>query len=218
MRLFNILFPLTTLACLVLASPIEERGTGLTAVESAVTVPNFQKVDAEVNAGGTVAHIEGGNEGGNAATIAPGVSKRSDYNGLDERSTRSGTLILCTGYGCGGSCYGYSLPVRSNVCYGSIAYNSVYVRASTGLAYGVYVGRNCYGPFWCYTVFRARHLIAIPDRRPCPICEHLLQHLPPWEHFLHHLKKVSIELAIFVLLRANAYIVLSQKLCGTNSS
>lgn len=153
MHLSNILFPLTILAGLVLASPIEQRSTGLTAVKSTV-VPKFEAVSGQVRP--TVAvHVKAG-----GATVAnPNVSKRSDYNELEERATPFGTLIVCTGFGCSGRCFGYRLPVQRFTCFGTVTYNSVYASASDSLTYGVFVGTNCNGMLRCYARFPSILLI-----------------------------------------------------------
>jgi hypothetical protein len=148
MHFSSIIFPVAILAGLVLASPIEERGTGLSTVESAVE-PKFETAEAEIHPSAT-AQIEGSD----ATSAKPGTSKRSEHNELADRSTSYGTLILCTGRGCSGACYGYSLPVKPYTCYGSITYNSLYVRASSGLTYGVFVGPDCRGLFKIHPVFR----------------------------------------------------------------
>ena len=141
MRFSTILFPLAVLASLVLASPLEERATKVTAVASAAK-PKGEAGTANVRPG-TAVHAEG-----TGATVAkPGKSKRSEYNELDGRATPYATLYVCTGYGCSGSCYWYSLPVAPWVCHWTIWYNSLYVAASDGLTYGVFVGTNCYGLF-----------------------------------------------------------------------
>ena len=115
MRFSTFIFPLTILAGLVLASPLEERGTKVTEVASA-SEPKYGPVSSNRTQSSEGVHVEGGK----GVTVAkPGKSKRSDYNQLDGRSTPYGVLVVCTGYGCGGDCYGYSLPVNPYICYGS---------------------------------------------------------------------------------------------------
>jgi len=139
MRFSTFIFPLTILAGLVLASPLEERGTRVTEVASA-SEPKFEASSFKSNPVSKGVHVEGGK---GVTAEKPGKSKRSDYNQLDGRSTPYATLIVCTNYGCGGDCYGYSLPVSAYVCYGVHWYNSFWIRADDGLTYGVYVGNNC---------------------------------------------------------------------------
>jgi len=141
MRFSTLIFPLVMLASLVLASPLEGRGTKVSEVASA-SEPKYEAVSVTPNPASEGAHVKGGN---GVTVVKPGKSKRSDYNELDGRSTPYGTLVVCTGYGCSGSCYGYSLPVSPYVCYWVNWYNSFYISAYTGLTYGVYVGNNCGG-------------------------------------------------------------------------
>jgi len=141
MRFSTFIFPLTILAALVLASPLEERGTKVSEVPS-VPKPKYEPVSVKPNPASEGAHVEGGK---GVTVPKPQKSKRSDYNELDGRSTPYGTLVVCTGYGCGGYCYGYSLPVRAYFCYWVQWYNSLYVWAPSGLTYGVFVGHSCGG-------------------------------------------------------------------------
>ena len=107
MRFSTILFPLAVLASLVLASPVEERATKLTAVASAAKPKGEAGAVAKPRPGAAV-HAEG-----TGATVAkPGTSKRSDYNELDRRGTDYGTFYLCTGYGCAGYFNAYQSPCR----------------------------------------------------------------------------------------------------------
>jgi hypothetical protein len=141
MQLTSILVPLVMLASLVAASPLEARGTRVTAVDAGK--PEFSPADATPKAS-VAAHIEG-------EQSTTGVSKRTDFNALDERS--GAVLIVCTSYGCGGSCYGYSLDIPPWTCYGTYWFNSVYVsNGGAGLPYGVYVGSNCRGSHSSYNV------------------------------------------------------------------
>src|ERR1700733_3958176 len=158
MRFSTILFPLAILASFVVASPIteeprspvpvegdnfiEKRGdhAKITAVHSAAA-PKYEAVHVIPNPGVKDNHVEGT---GVTAKLPPGKSKRSDYNELDGRATPYATLVVCTGYGCRGSCYGYYLPVSPYWCYWVHWYNSLYVRASDGLTYGVFVGDYCW--------------------------------------------------------------------------
>ena len=142
MRFSTILVPFAALASLVLASPLEERATKLTAVASAPQPKGGVDAVAKPRPGGAV-HAEG-----TGATLAkPGRSKRSDYNELDRRKTDYGTFYIYAGYGCTGYWNGISLPVTHCFCYWTFWYNSVYVAAGDGLNYGVYVAANCYGIF-----------------------------------------------------------------------
>jgi len=141
MHFSTFIFPLTILAGLVLASPLEERGTKVSEVALA-SEPKFGAVNPESSPASEGVHVEGGK---GVTVEKPGKSKRSDYNELDGRSTPYGTLYVYTGYGCSGYYYGYSLPVRPYVCYWVHAFNSFYIRANSGLTYGVYVGHNCGG-------------------------------------------------------------------------
>ena len=160
MRFSAILFPLTILTGLILASPVEERSTGLSAVASAVK-PKFANANGQVRPS-VAAHVEGGNAS-NVTVTDPGVSKRADYNELTGRATPYATLVVCTGYGCSGNCYGYYLPVRPWTCYATgVTFYSLYVWATDGLTYGVYVGPNCYG-LSRHAAFRGSHL---SDRIP----------------------------------------------------
>jgi hypothetical protein len=147
---FSSLFSLTVLAGLVLASPIEERGTGISPVESAVE-PQFEVATAQIHST-AAAHIEGGSSTG----VKPGVSKRSEYNELEGRGATY--FIACTGLGCTGTCYAYTLPVTPYVCYSTITYASAFVSASGGLSYGVYAALNCNGSFGFYSAFRTYYL------------------------------------------------------------
>ena len=142
MRFSTILFPLAVLASLVLASPVEERATKLTAVASAAKPKGEADAVAKPRPGGAV-HAEG-----TGATLAkPGTSKRSDYNELDRRGTDYGTFYVYAGYGCTGYFNAFNLPVDHCVCYWTFSYNSVYIatKNGVGLNYGVFVGTNCYG-------------------------------------------------------------------------
>jgi len=167
MRFSTILFPLAILASLVVASPIadeprspfpeggdnfiEERGdpAKLTAVHSAAA-PKYEAVHVRPNPAAEGKHVEG-----TGVTVKPGKSKRSDYNELDGRVTPYATFVVCTGYGCGGYCYGYYLPVHPYTCYWVHWYNSLYVRASDGLTYGVFVGNYCRGMLFLFPPFDA---------------------------------------------------------------
>jgi hypothetical protein len=141
MRFSTILFPLAVLASLVLASPVEERATKLTAVASAAKPKGEAGVAAKPRPGAAV-HAQG-----TGATVAkPGTSKRSDYNEFDGRHT-SDTLVVFTDYGCSGDYAAYSLPVTPCYCDWTIWYKSLYVEADNGLGYGVFVGPDCDGLF-----------------------------------------------------------------------
>lgn len=134
MQLIRILAPLAMLASFITASPLEARGTHLTAVDA--EKPESSPADGALRAS-VAAHIEG-------EESTTGKSKRTDFNALGERA--GATLILCTNYNCGGPCYSYSLYVTAWQCYGTYWYNSVYVsNGYVGLPYGVYVGPNCNG-------------------------------------------------------------------------
>ncbi|KAF8311747.1 hypothetical protein DL93DRAFT_2168853 [Clavulina sp. PMI_390] len=139
MHFFSLALPLAFLATAVFGSPLEARGTGVEAVSSVKAAPAFTSI-------ATIAHPEPGlhTADSTGVTAAAGVSKRNDFVELEKRTTIYGTLIVCTGTGCGGSCYGYSLPPGgAYVCYATVTGYSVYVSASTGLSYGVFVGPNC---------------------------------------------------------------------------
>ena len=141
MRFSTFIFPLTILAGLVLAAPLEERGTKLTEVAGAPG-PEHGAVDGKASPASEGVHVEGGK----GVTVGkPGSSKRSDYNELDGRSTPYATFYVFTGYGCRGYYYGYYLPVRPYVCYWVHSFNSFYIAASDGLTYGVFVGHYCRG-------------------------------------------------------------------------
>ena len=146
MRFSTIIFPLAVLAGLVLASPSGERATSanVTPVDGDVK-PTFAPAVGKVR---PAAAVHAQSEG--VTGPKPGVSKRSDYNELDGRATQYAVLVLCSGYSCTGSCYGYYLPVNAWTCYGAVTYNSLYVWAVDGLTYGVYVGTNCNGQFRSY--------------------------------------------------------------------
>ena len=137
----KLILPFTILAGLVLASPLEERGTKVSEVASA-SKPKYEVVPVKPNPASDGTPVKGG---GGVTVVKPGKSKRSDHNELDGRSTPYATFVACTGYGCSGYCYGYSLPVRAYVCYWVHWYNSFYIWASDGLTYGVYVGNTCRG-------------------------------------------------------------------------
>jgi len=141
MRFSTIVFPLTILASLVLASPLGERATStnVTSVDGDVK-PQFGPAVAKVRPAAAV-HAQSEGVTGRKA----GVSKRSDYNELDGRAVQFAVLILCSDYNCNGSCSGYHLPVNPWTCYWGVTYNSLYVWAVDGLTYGVFVGTNCYG-------------------------------------------------------------------------
>jgi len=141
MRFSTILFPLAVLASLVLASPIEERATKLTAVASAA------KPKGEAGAAKPRPEAAVHAEGTGATAAKPGTSKRSDSNELDRRLTDYGFFYVCTEYDCGGYCEWYYLPVDHCVCYWTIWYNSLYIAADDGLNYGVFVGTDCWGLF-----------------------------------------------------------------------
>jgi len=152
MRFSTIIFPLTILAGLVLATPLNERATSVASVGGDVK-PQFGPAVGKVRPAAAV-HAEG--EGVTGRKV--GVSKRSDHNELDGRTTQYAVLVLCSGYSCTGSCYGYHLPLNAWTCYGGITYNSLYVWAVDGLTYGVFVGTNCNGvlvPYvdTCYNIF-----------------------------------------------------------------
>jgi len=101
MRFSTILFPLA-----VLASPVEERATKLTAVASAAKPKGEAGAAAKARPGAAV-HAEG-----TGATLAkPGTSKRSGYSELDGRGTGYATLYLFANYDCEGDFEAYSLPV-----------------------------------------------------------------------------------------------------------
>lgn len=135
-----ILFPMAVLSSAVLGSPLEERGTSATAVGSLAAAPEYKALEAFTHPSPAVRVSDAVGSTG----AAPGVSKRSDNNELMKRTTPYGTLILCTGTGCSGSCYGYSLPPPSTyTCYSTVAFKSAHISASTGLSYGVFVGLNC---------------------------------------------------------------------------
>lgn len=145
MHFSSLLFPLALLASFVVASPLEQRGTRVTAVDTDAA-PEFQVAEASVHPSSNVQFDDD-------ATGVTGVSKRSDYNELTRRSTDYGTLIVCSGSGCSGSCTGYDLPPPSyGVCYRAVSFNSAYVEANDGLTYGVYVGPNCNGTFTCQVI------------------------------------------------------------------
>lgn len=154
MRFSAIFFSIVALGGLVLASPVEERGPGLGAVES-VHEPKFEAAKAQIHPS-AAAHIFG-NDG--ATGGKPASSRRSEHNELEDRTTSYATLILCTGRGCSGRCSGYYLPVNPYTCYGSITYNSLYVSATSGLTYGVFVGSNCYGSLRPHLLFRGFSLV-----------------------------------------------------------
>ena len=146
MRFSTFIFPLTILAGVVLASPLEERGTSVTEV-AAFVPPKHEAVSPKSNPSPKGVHVEGGK----GVTVAkPSKSKRSEYNQLDGRSTDYGTFIVYTGSGCGGDYYEYDLPVDFNTCYGVHWYNSFYISASDSLTYGVYVGHDCGGVLWSH--------------------------------------------------------------------
>jgi len=78
--------------------------------------------------------------------VTKGVSKREDYNPLDERAPV--LFIVCTGSRCNGRCYSTNLGALAfNRCYSAPAYNSFWIKSRTGLNYGVYVGSGCRGVF-----------------------------------------------------------------------
>ena len=141
MRFSTFIFPLTVLAGLVLASPLEERGTRLTEVASA-SGPKYGTVSFKSKPSPEGVHVQGGK----GATVEnPGKSKRSDYNQLDGRKTPYGVLTVCTSSDCGGDCYDNTLPVDPNICHRVHSFNSFVISASEGLTYGVYVGVDCAG-------------------------------------------------------------------------
>lgn len=139
MRFSVIFFPLALLASLTLATPIEERDVS-TAVEVNAPEPKFDTGDAHL-VPGTSANVEGGGGGGKTEVKQP-VSKRSDYNELDGRSTVY--FVACTYRGCGG-CTAYYLSRPG--CYSTKTYLSAYVISDGGLPYGVYASLNCRGLF-----------------------------------------------------------------------
>ncbi|KAF8311746.1 hypothetical protein DL93DRAFT_2082945 [Clavulina sp. PMI_390] len=138
---FSLIFVFfAALATTAVGSPLEARGTELEAVSTVKTTPKFTSIVG-------IEHPEPAVHTSNSTgvTTDAGVSKRNDFSELEKRSTLYGTLIVCTGKGCRGSCYGYRLPPRSAyVCYATVAGYSVYVSASAGLRYGVFVGPNCH--------------------------------------------------------------------------
>ena len=134
---FSIFLPLTVLAGLVLASPIEERGTGISPVEFGGK-PKFEVATARIYPSTTTCI-----GGGGSTAVNPGVSKHSKYNELDGRSPTY--FVACTGPGCTSPCYAYTLPIMPGVCYSTIVYASTFVLASGSLTYGVYAARNCTG-------------------------------------------------------------------------
>ena len=155
------LLPLALLASFVAATPLETRGTRVTAVKAGK--PEFSPANSTPKDSVTpqVASAKG-------ATV---VSKRSDVNVLSDRS--STTLIVCTDSNCGGYCLGYSLDIPHGQCYETdYYYNSVYVsNGGVGLPYGVYVGTDCYGSssLYIYSFCLVPNIFPCVFRLPCSL-------------------------------------------------
>lgn len=142
MRPSTILLPfIATLATLVAATPVPEaaelglvRVAGFTGnVESIVEGPAFNANEGD------------GELQGNGGKTT-GVSKREDYNPLEERG--SVLLYLCSDTRCGRCTTKNLSAAKFNVCYSASPFNSVGVAASGGLGYGAYVGVTCRGMFF----------------------------------------------------------------------
>jgi hypothetical protein len=148
MQLISILAPLVMLASFVAASPLEARGTHVTAVDAGK--PESSPANATLKAS-VAAHIEG-------SPITAAVSKRTDFNALDKRYNP--IIIVCENYNCGGPCFDYSLIVWAWQCYSTTWFNSVYLwNGGAGLPFGVWVGPNCNGSHSCH-LFLGRYLIS----------------------------------------------------------
>lgn len=125
MHVLDVFAVLTLLAVFVMGSPLEVRGTSLTASAK----PKFKV--------GTLSPHPIG-------TVNPGVSKREDYNELVRRSSTLGLFIACDAADCSGNCYSYDLPLPAPLtCYTTVTYASVNIAANSMLPYEVYAGPNC---------------------------------------------------------------------------
>lgn len=210
MRFSAILFPVALLASFVAASPVvEERGISLTSVGDK-SVESW--TPAEPHAHASSAAIASGDQKGGYTGAAP-ISKRSDYNALAERANT--LLILCTGYGCGGSCYGYGLPTTPYQCYGTVAYNSLYVsNGGVGLPYGVYVGTNCNSESSPGIGLEFGGLLAELNIIRCPrsLRQYLLQHPPNRELVLHQLRRLVRQLLLSRAI-SNKNLAFSMRVC-----
>lgn len=143
MHFSKLLFSLALSAGLAVAGPVADASTPAITVVNGVKTPEFTEVEshAQPSPAGAEGVVVIGSEG-----ETNGVSKREEYNPLDERAAP--LLILCSGARCNGKCYATNLnSVAFNRCYSAHAYNSVWVKSKTGLHYGVYVGSGCRGMF-----------------------------------------------------------------------
>ena len=189
-----ILCSLALSAGLTVAGPVSETSTPSLTSVGVAKVPEFKSVerlqppspaaDGSKAPEVTIVGIEGETKG---------ISKREEYNPLEERGPA--TLILCTGTSCNGRCFGVDLnSIRFNRCYATSTYYSLYVSSRTGLNYGVYVGRGCRGKlfyeFYSYTFCLNLNLIhdfSSYSRCPCSLREDLLQDYALWQHYLQAL-------------------------------
>jgi hypothetical protein len=140
MRFSAIIASIALFASIVVATPVE-RSAALEAVPGVGHPANIIHAAGAVHPTANAhADVAGGETGGL-------VSKRSDYNELEGRSTIY--LLLCTASNCAGYCYEYSLYIPAETCYETIGleFKSVYAYSSTGAGYGfgAFVGSDCYG-------------------------------------------------------------------------
>ena len=144
MRFSSILIPLATLAGLVLATPLEERGTRVTAVDS--PKPNYEPGTPKENPSPAAAHVEGTESTFRGVTGPKRGKCKRHYNHPFHNADPNGQLIACTGYGCSGTCNGYTLPTIPGLCWWVQGFNSFYVSGSSaGLTYGLFIGVSCDG-------------------------------------------------------------------------
>lgn len=142
MRFSAIICSLALSVGLAVAGPVPDASTpSLSPVGGVKSAPASTPVDPKTQpapAGGSDVVVVGSSGHTN------GVSKRDEYNPLEERASAS--LILCSGTRCGGACYRTNLAsIAFNRCYSAHPYNSLYVDSARGLGYGVYVGHGCRG-------------------------------------------------------------------------
>lgn len=154
MRFSTILVYIALTIGLAIAGPTPDvKGPGVEAVEGAE--PKFKDVPAPSGKG------EEKVDAVVVGTAGKTVSKREDYNPLDERGYA--VLVICPYKGCRGYCYGYNLSYYGfDYCYSTpFRYYSAYVSSYGGLGYGVYVAIRynyyCYGMF--HEKFHQHYLI-----------------------------------------------------------
>lgn len=150
MRFSTVLISLALSAGLAVAGPVDASVPAVSVVGGVSSTPGFTPSEAHAPAGSKESDGDRVEEEvtifGDEGETTKEISKREEYNPLDERAPA--TLILCSGSRCGGRCFGINLnAIRFNRCYATRPYNSLFISARRGLGYGVYVGRRCRGEF-----------------------------------------------------------------------